>query len=185
MTSSKVTTKFIAKGGKHTYIEIPRERLQQFSDIIGKYKFLLVDGTRYEFAGNQGPIPVFREVQMNEIKIAKVVEQPSFTEKFIKTIAIKGSIKQHILDITSKGEYSGDFKNVSFEEVSKGLYPKEKAKLKVLWYTAKRDSLADIIKENNVQQQEGKASQLQGVYDFLNKQITISLQEYKNFPELK
>jgi hypothetical protein len=182
---TKVTTKFVAKGGKHTYMEIPKEKLQEFSKIVGKYKFLLVDGKKYEFAGSEGPngtLPVFQEVQMTEIKVAQVSkkELPPI-EETVKKIGIKSPLKEKVLEIIEKGDYTGDLKGASFDELTKGLYPKDKAKLKVLWFTAKRDALIELAKFIT----EKDRPYVDSVKSFLNKKITEGMRDHSDFPEPK
>jgi len=187
-----ILVKFILNSGKHFYKEISREILDQAKEA-GNINLVYKD-KRFKFNTLEDTLPIFNEVDVIEIKIAKFVEK-LIKEAEMKTIfkiaADLDFSKQNIDYIISRiGVPKNDPTIEKIREIKqKGkLLPREEAYVNVLFWTAKRNAFLDQVHEANLEistPDRKPNTNLQKIQEELNKRITKAIQDFKSFPEIK
>ena len=187
--------KFVLSSGEHFYDKAKDDLLDKVKESNSRHTFLIKDNKRFEYVGiNKDEIPTFKEVKIVDIKAActdlaiklasvnmklaaellnsPIVANKEQIERFIKQIGIPNdSTKiQQIKELKNKGS----------------LYGRDEAKIKVLWWEAKRDALTNQMRELNLTMPlKQESSFLIKVLEELNKRIAESVRKYQDFPEAK
>jgi len=110
----------------------------------------------------------------NQTKLAaKLKKTLSTVEEFVKTIGVPRNDPKvlKIKEIKSKPQ----------------LYGKDKAMIKLLWMQVKRESLHKKMKEYNITRSvvEEKSDFLDQVLDYLDKEVTKAIVDFKGYPQEK
>ena len=186
--------KFILSSGKHFYDKAKDDLLDKVKESDSRHTFLIKDNKRFEYVGVRDEIPTFKEAKIIDIKVACTNLAMKLASINIKLAAElldspivinEGEIESFIKEIrippdSSKVSQIRELKNKAF------LYGKDEAKIKVLWWEAKRDSLVDEMERSNLTKpSEADRSFLAEVLKELNQRITESVKKYQNFPEVK
>ena len=185
-------TKFILNNGKHFYIEVSDEAFSQFDEASTNHKFLVAQGKRFEHVGVESEkIPIFKEVELLEVKVTRIAgrlvnknfkmaqslldsieidEDQKGIDEFIKGIALSRQDPkvQEIIKIQQKGS----------------VYPKDKVRIKIMFFEAKRDALREKMRKHNIEKVPGEDSGfLDSVLEELQSRITNYIKEYQDFPK--
>lgn len=187
------TTKFILSGGKHFYVEVPEKIFRQLNESVLKHKFVIIEGRRFEFAGTEvnGAVPVFKEAEMLELKIAKVglqLVKSNFKlgEAVLNLINPEQSIDQFIdnLGVKRNDPLLDEIRKIKHQDF---VSPSDKAKIKVLWWEAKRQAFRNQLDQAGLKGiptgEERKFSA--AVLEELKTRIADALEFYNSFPKVK
>ena len=190
------TTRFNLKGGKHIYVDVPKKIFDQFNEAQTEHKFLVIEGHRFNYAGEENGMRIFNEADVVEIRVAAFAQKimkkhfklaQSLLDKLHHESNEQQMIEEQINNIGVKNDdpLVKQIREIK-QEANGEPYPKDKAKIQVLWWEAKRNAFHKQMQEANVKMPtsdtEKERSIMLKVLDELNNRITNAVRDYKNFP---
>lgn len=190
-----LTSRFDLLNGKHFYADVSQDKFSQLMEANkqSKHAFLVAGDKKFEYTGDDDmKMHTFREVELIEIKALRFIHKldkknqklaNTLREVWQKEKDEKGAIENLIKEI---GVKRTDPLILKIQELKKQPFSaKNQAKIKVLWWEAKRKAFREQVQKANVNKSvmESEDSLTGKVLDTLRKRIIDAIKDYQAFPK--